>query len=149
MRIDDEQTIINENINEDLTVQDEISVTAELPILKSEIEQLALFDENVATPIPIGAELTLDDRKFVIESVEEKWGEVFLRDVTFAENTGYPIFRSEKMALIREQLAAQEEARAAQEKAQISPKESIKKNETDILKHIKRQSILRTLRRQT
>lgn len=84
--------------------------------------------------IPIGAEFMLDERKFVIESVEEKWGEVFLRDVTFAENVGYPIFRSEKIAFIREQLATQEKAQAAQEKAQISAKESNEKDETDILK---------------
>ena len=74
--------------------------------------------------IPIGAELMLDERKFVIESVEKKWGEVFLRDVTFAENVGYPIFRSEKIAFIREQLNAQE-------KAQISLKET---SETEVLK---------------
>lgn len=134
LRVDDEQAIINEIINEDLTNQDEISVTEELPVLKSEIEQLALFGENAATPIPIGTELMLDERKFVIESVEEKWGEVFLRDVTFAENAGYPIFRSEKIAFIREQLNLQEEARAAQEKAQISAKESNEKDETDILR---------------
>ena len=84
--------------------------------------------------IPIGAELMLDERKFVIESVEEKWGEVFLRDVTFAENVGYPIFRSEKIAFIREQLNVQGKARAVQEKAQISPKASKGKVETDILK---------------
>ena len=252
LRVDDEQAIINENINEDLTNQDEISVTEELPVLKSEIEQLALFSENAENiafserksltnnalfdgedryfhrpsageyeavyynsdadaggqfvvlhlsyellneakantltvadfynyleeraetelvdaqtaeftvflneytarepdllgrnevtmhaltaqaaakePIPIGAELMLDDRKFVIESVEEKWGEVFLRDVTFAENVGYPIFRSEKIAFIREQLNVQGKARAAQEKAQISPKGNV---ETDILR---------------
>ena len=40
---------------------------------------------------------------------------------------GYPIFRSEKIALIREQLNAQE-------KAQISAKESNEKDETDILR---------------
>ena len=255
LRADDEQTIINENINEDLTNQDEISVTEELPVLKSEIEQLELFGENAENIafserksltdnalfdgedryfhrpsageyeavyynsdadaggqfvilhlpyellneakantdnvaafynylderaetelvdegtaeftaflneytarepdllgrnevtmhaltaqaaakelIPIGAELMLDDRKFVIESVEEKWGEVFLRDVTFAENVGYPIFRSEKIAFIREQLNVQGKARAVQEKAQISPKASKGKVETDILK---------------
>ena len=127
LRADDEQAIINENINEDLTNQDEMSVTEELPVLKSEIEQLALFGENAESPIPIGAELTLDGRKFIIESVEEKWGEVFLRDVTFAENVGYPIFRSEKLSFIREQLNAQE-------KAQISAKESNEKDETDILR---------------
>ena len=139
LRVDDEQAIINEIINEDLTNQDEISVTEELPVLKSEIEQLALFGENAATPIPIGAELTLDGRKFIIESIEEKWGEVFLRDVTFAENVGYPIFRSEKIAFIREQLATQEKARAAQEKAktsqtQISAKDGNGKVETEVLK---------------
>lgn len=92
---------------------------------RNEVTMHALTAQAAAKEhIPIGAELTLDGRKFVIESVEEKWGEVFLRDVTFAENVGYPIFRSEKIAFIREQLNAQE-------KAQISLKGNV---ETDILR---------------
>lgn len=99
---------------------------------RNEVTMHALTAQAAAKEhIPIGAELTLDGRKFVIESVEEKWGEVFLRDVTFAENAGYPIFRSEKIAFIREQLATQEKAQAAQEKAQISLKET---SETEVLK---------------
>ena len=99
---------------------------------RNEVTMHALIAQAAAKePIPIGAELTLDGRKFVIESAEEKWGEVFLRDVTFAENAGYPIFRLEKIAFIREQLATQEKAQAAQEKAQISLKGNV---ETDILR---------------
>lgn len=95
---------------------------------RNEVTMHALTAQAAAKEhIPIGAELTLDDRKFVIESVEEKWGEVFLRDVTFAENVGYPIFRSEKIAFIREQLNAQE-------KAQISAKESAENGGTNILR---------------
>ena len=116
--------------------------TARKPDLlgRNEVTMHALTAQAAAKePIPIGAELMLDDRKFVIESVEEKWGEVFLRDITFTENVGYPIFCSEKIAFIREQLAAQEKARAAQEKAktsqtQISAKDGNGKVETEVLK---------------
>lgn len=111
--------------------------TARKPDLlgRNEVTMHALTAQAAAKEhIPIGTELMLDERKFVIESVEEKWDEVFLRDVTFAENVGYPIFRSEKIAFIREQLATQEKAQAAQEKAQISAKESNEKDETDILR---------------
>ena len=116
--------------------------TARKPDLlgRNEVTMHALTAQAAAKEhIPIGAELTLDGRKFIIESVEEKWGEVFLRDVTFAENVGYPIFRSEKIAFIREQLNAQEKARAAQEKAktsqtQISAKDGNGKVETEVLK---------------
>ena len=116
--------------------------TARKPDLlgRNEVTMHALTAQAAAKEhIPIGTELMLDGRKFVIESVEEKWGEVFLRDVTFAENAGYPIFRSEKIAFIREQLATQEKARAAQEKAktsqtQISAKDGNGKVETEVLK---------------
>lgn len=104
--------------------------TARKPDLlgRNEVTMHALTAQAAAKEhIPIGAELTLDGRKFIIESVEEKWGEVFLRDVTFAENVGYPIFRSEKIAFIREQLNAQE-------KAQISPKKSAKNDGTKVLR---------------
>ena len=51
--------------------------------------------------IPIGMELEIDERKFVIDSVNYGADEVSLRDVTFQSHTGYPIFRTEHVAFVR------------------------------------------------
>ena len=50
--------------------------------------------------IPIGMELEIDGRKFVIDSVNFGADEVSLRDVTFQNRQGFPIFRSEHIAFI-------------------------------------------------
>ena len=51
--------------------------------------------------IPIGMELEIDGRKFVIDSVNFRADEVSLRDVTFQDRQGFPIFRAEHVAFVR------------------------------------------------
>ena len=58
--------------------------------------------------IPIGMELEIDGRKFVIDSVNFGTDEVSLRDVTFQNRQGFPIFRSEHIAFIRSFVEEQE-----------------------------------------
>ncbi len=58
--------------------------------------------------IKIGAELTIDGRRFVIDSVNVEWDKVSLRDVTFADAVGFPIFRSESIAFVQYALEHQE-----------------------------------------
>ena len=54
-------------------------------------------------PVPgeelIGTEIKLDDRSFIVDNVKEN-GYVTLRDITFQNATGFPIFRSEKLEYI-------------------------------------------------
>lgn len=57
----------------------------------------------------IGKELTLDNRKFVVESISKISGDVSLRDVTFQETVGLPINRVEKLERIIELLAENSE----------------------------------------
>ena len=71
--------------------------------------------QNV-TPAPeknadlIGREITIDNRRYVIESVGEISGDVSMRDITFADAVGFPINRVEKVGYIRSLLGkAQEE----------------------------------------
>ena len=71
--------------------------------------------QNV-TPAPeknadlIGREITIDNRRYVIESVGEISGDVSMRDITFADAVGFPINRVEKVDYIRSLLGkAQEE----------------------------------------
>lgn len=51
--------------------------------------------------IPIGMELTIGGRDFVIDSVNYDFDKVSLRDTTFQNGTGFPIFRSETVDYIR------------------------------------------------
>ena len=61
-----------------------------------------IFNEADAKDyIPIGMELEIDGRKFVIDNVNYGADEVSLRDVTFQSHTGYPIFRAEHVAFVR------------------------------------------------
>lgn len=67
----------------------------------------------------IEQELTPDDRKFIVESVGSN-GDVSMRDITFEDTNGFPIFRSEKVGFVRraieEQQTQQEEITPAWER---------------------------------
>ena len=49
----------------------------------------------------IGTELTIDNRRYLIERIGEISGDVSLRDITFQNNVGFPINRVEKIAYVR------------------------------------------------
>ena len=49
----------------------------------------------------IGTEVTIDNRRYLIESIGEISGDVSLRDITFQNNAGFPINRVEKIGYIR------------------------------------------------
>jgi len=57
----------------------------------------------------IGREITVDNRRYVIESIGEISNDVSLRDITFQNNVGFPINRVEKLPLVREWLKAREQ----------------------------------------
>ncbi len=52
--------------------------------------------------IPLGMEIDINGRKFEIDSVNYDYNEVSLKDVTFRNNTGFPIFRSERINFVRQ-----------------------------------------------
>ena len=54
--------------------------------------------------IPGETAFDLDDRRFVVDRVDLDSERVSLRDVTFAQATGFPIFRSEPISVIRQYL---------------------------------------------
>ena len=49
----------------------------------------------------IGREITIDNRRYLIESIAETNGDVSMRDITFQNNVGFPINRVEKIGYIR------------------------------------------------
>lgn len=59
--------------------------------------------------IPLGMKLEQDGRTFIVDQVDYAAGRVSLRDDTFAAGTGFPIFRSEPVAVVREWVEHQQE----------------------------------------
>ena len=59
------------------------------------------MEPEAPEPIPIGTRLTIDDRQFEVDSVDESTQNVSLRDVTFENGTGFPIFRKESIDFVR------------------------------------------------
>ena len=66
----------------------------------------------------IGTEVTIDNRRYLIESIGEVSGDVSMRDITFQNNVGFPINRVEKIGYIRRLLEQAEKELPPEEKAE-------------------------------
>ena len=71
----------------------------------------------------IGREISIDNRKYLIESIGKISGDVSLRDITFQNNVGFPINRVEKIEYIQKLLE--------QEKTELPPEEKTEASATD------------------
>ena len=71
----------------------------------------------------IGREISIDNRKYLIESIGKISGDVSLRDITFQNNVGFPINRVEKIGYIQKLLE--------QEKTELPPEEKTETLATD------------------
>ncbi|MGN0682111.1 MAG: DEAD/DEAH box helicase family protein, partial [Oscillospiraceae bacterium] len=56
----------------------------------------------------IGREIEVDDRRFVVEHINDLFHTVELRDITFENGTGFPIFRSESLEWLKRVMDLQE-----------------------------------------
>ena len=72
---------------------------------QAETPQTSEPEENAE--ILVGTELTIDDRKFVVDSVNTDFNKVSLKDITFQSSTGFPIFRSESIDFVKGIIAEQ------------------------------------------
>ena len=63
---------------------------------------------DAADYMPLGVEITIDGRRFIVDSVDFELDKVSLRDVTFAKATGFPIFRSESIDFARSYVEEQQ-----------------------------------------
>ncbi|MEY8393105.1 LPD25 domain-containing protein, partial [Lachnospiraceae bacterium 45-W7] len=84
--------------------------------------------EHVAEPIAednsdlIGREITIDNRRYIIESVGTISDDVFMRDITFQNGTGFPINRVEKIGYVRRLLEQAREEIQPEEKTEAPAK---------------------------
>ena len=69
-----------------------------------ELEALSDAEYARRNLVPGETAFDLDDRRFVVDQVDLDSERVSLRDATFAEATGFPIFRSEPIWVIRQYL---------------------------------------------
>ena len=65
----------------------------------------------------VGKEITIDNRRYVIESIGTISGDVSLRDVTFQNSVGFPINRVEKIGYIRSLLEQEQPKLPPEEKS--------------------------------
>ena len=72
---------------------------------QAETPQTSEPEENAE--ILVGTELTIDDRKFVVDRVNSDFNKVSLKDITFQNSTGFPIFRSESIDFVKGIIAEQ------------------------------------------
>ena len=70
----------------------------------------------------IGTELTIDNRRYLIESIGEISGDVSMRDITFQNNVGFPINRVEKIGYVRRLLEQEEKELPPEEKTEAPAK---------------------------
>ena len=70
----------------------------------------------------IGKELSIDNRRYLIESIGKISGDISMRDITFQNNVGFPINRVEKVGYVRRLLERAEKELPSEEKKE-SPAE--------------------------
>ena len=80
------------------------------PVLQ---EAAPTMEPEVPTPISTGTRLTIDGRQFEVDSVDDHTQSVSLRDVTFENGTGFPIFRQESVEFVREHVEWSDAERTA------------------------------------
>lgn len=70
----------------------------------------------------IGKELSIDNRRYIIESVGKISGDVSMRDITFQNSVGFPINRVEKVCYVRRLLEQAEKETQPEEKSESPEK---------------------------
>lgn len=83
-------------------------------IIKNVIEPVE--NENADTNIELGAHLKIDGREFEITYIDEAQQRVSMKDISFVNNTGFPIFRSESMDFVKNAMNNQYRDEPAEEK---------------------------------
>lgn len=102
--IADESGKYNRLLSADKVILEQEQQTENEP-KQAETPQTSEPEENAENLI--GTELTIDDRKFVVDSVNTDFNKVSLKDITFQNSTGFPIFRSESIDFVKGIIAEQ------------------------------------------
>ena len=86
-------------------------LSSEKALATTEAENAAPEEqEPAAVNALVGKELIIDDRKFIVDSVDDVSGSASLKDITFENGTGFPIFRRESVEFVKAHLEIEEKA---------------------------------------
>jgi N12 class adenine-specific DNA methylase/adenine-specific DNA methylase len=88
---------------------EDVKSDAEFDLEMSEDQDGGPEKQPAEKEIAVGMEVFIDGRRFSIDSIDEEAGTVSLRDITFQQGTGFPIFRRESIAFVRGILEQQTE----------------------------------------
>ena len=102
--IADENRKYNRLLSADKIIPEQAQQTENEP-KQAETPQTSEPEENAESLV--GTELTIDDRKFVVDSVNTDFNKASLKDITFQNSTGFPIFRSESIDFVKSIIAEQ------------------------------------------
>lgn len=97
-----EENATNENLEnpqEQATAAETIKPSAEQETVE-EVEDYSQY---------IGREIEVDDRRFIVERINDIFNTVELKDITFQNDTGFPIFRSESLEWLKRVMELQEQ----------------------------------------
>ena len=100
-------------ITEEHSNQSQTSETEEKTVPKAPAEEVSEPEELIPGAEDysqyIGKEIEIDDRRFEVERINDLFQTVELRDITFQNGTGFPIFRNESLEWLRRVIDLQED----------------------------------------
>ena len=108
-----------ERAEKEIPEQEQVTETIPEQTESGKIKQKTDTIENVESLV--GKELTIDDRKFVVDSINTDFNSASLRDITFQNSTGFPIFRSESIDFVKGIVAEQEKPQITAEFQKAKP----------------------------
>ena len=91
----------------DTTVNEIISMHENNEYLNHQVKESRVTQTPEAvqsTELQEGMSVSLDDRKYSIENLDAENNKVELKDITFAQGTGFPIIRTEKLNIFEAEL---------------------------------------------
>ena len=93
--------VSDELIEDGLEEYDNRGGTGDYKDIADFIERVYLTEEETPESL-VGKKYEIDGRQFIVDSVDEDNEEIKLRDITFQNSVGFPIFRSEPLEFIRQ-----------------------------------------------
>jgi len=116
--------VSDELIGEGLEEYDNRGGTGNHKDIADFIERAYLTEEETLESY-IGNRYEIDGREFVVESVDEEFDEIELRDITFQDSVGFPIFHSVSLDYILQHTPIKEKPQESPAEKETPPTEPI------------------------
>jgi N12 class adenine-specific DNA methylase/adenine-specific DNA methylase len=119
--------VSDELIDDGLEEYDNRGGTGNYKDIADFIERTYLTEEETPESL-VGKRYEIDGRQFIVDNVDEDAEEIKLRDITFQNSVGFPIFRSEPLDFIRQYAPIDKKAQdlpAEKETHQTTPDEPV------------------------